>query len=86
MIREEKDFRFRFSLEAQFPESYEGEADQYAWLQEWEKALKPELMKLVFDRLRRQPGWQVHIRNRGLSPQDEIEIAMVRDFSHPSDL
>ena len=27
MIREEKDFRFRFSLEAQFPETYVGEAD-----------------------------------------------------------
>lgn len=83
MFREEKDFRFRFSLEAQFPESYDGDADQYAWLQEWEKQLKPELMKLLFDRLRQQPGWQVYIRNRGLSPQDEIEIAMVRDFSPP---
>ena len=83
MFREEKDFRFRVNLEARFPESYEGEADHYAWLQEWETQVKPELMKLLFDRLRRQPGWQVYIRNRGLSSQDEIEIAMVRDFSPP---
>lgn len=81
MIREEKDFRIRFSLEAHFPDGYEGDADEYAWLQEWEKRMKPELIKLLFNALRRQPGWQAHIRNRGLSPLDEIEIAMVRDFS-----
>jgi hypothetical protein len=86
MAREEKDFRLRFSLEALFPEGYEGDADEYAWLQEWEKRMKPEIIKLVFESLRRHPGWQTHIRSRGLSPVDEIEIALVRDFSpflHP---
>jgi hypothetical protein len=81
MVQEEKVFRFRFSLEANFPEDYEGEEDSYAWLQEWEKQIKPELLKLIFDSLRRHSSWTVRVRNRGFSPHDEIEIAMEKDFT-----
>jgi len=35
----------------------------------------------VFSFLRRHPSWTVHIRNRGASPEDEIEIALLREFS-----
>ena len=81
MFQEEKDFNLRFSLEANFPEEYEGDEDEYAWLKEWETRVKPELLKTIFDALRRHPAWTVHVRNRGLSPTDEIEIAMVKDFT-----
>ena len=84
MFREEKTFTVRFSLEATFPEDYEGDVDNHAWLQEWEKHIKPELLKLIFDSLRRRQAWNVHVRNRGMSPQDEIEVAMERDFSQRS--
>jgi hypothetical protein len=43
--------------------------------------MKPELIKTVFDSLRRTPHWSVHTRNRGKSPEDEIEIVLERDFS-----
>jgi hypothetical protein len=81
MFREEKQFTFRFSLEAQFPEEYGGNDENYAWLTEWERAIKPELLKLIFETLRRHQSWTVHVRNRGLSPEDEIEIAMVKDHA-----
>ena len=81
MFQEEKNFNFRFSLEANFPEDYDGDEDNHAWLQEWEKQIKPELLKLIFESLRTHRSWTVHVRNRGRSPQDEIEIAMVKDFS-----
>ena len=81
MIREEKDFRLRFSLEAVFPDEYDGELDNQAWLGEWETRIKPELLKTVFEALRHHPAWTSHVRNRGLSPLDEIEIALVRDFT-----
>jgi hypothetical protein len=81
MFREEKQFTFRFSLEAQFPEEYDGEQDSFGWLQEWERSMKPELLKLIFESLRRHSSWNAHVRNRGLSPEDEIEIAMVKDFA-----
>jgi DNA modification methylase len=80
-MQEEKAFRIKFNLEAEFPEDYEGEQDDYAWLQEWERQIKPDVLKLIFDALRRHSSWKVHVRNRGLSPLDEIEIVMVRSFA-----
>lgn len=83
MRHEEKTFTFRFSLEAAFPDDYEGDQDDYAWLRDWETRVKPELIKIVFDSLRQYPTWNVHVRNRGKSPTDEIEVAVARDFSKP---
>ncbi len=83
MYHEEKTFTLRFSLEAGFPDDYEGDDDQYAWLREWETTIKPELIKTLFETLRRHGAWTVHVRNRGKSPTDEIEIAVSRDFSKP---
>jgi hypothetical protein len=80
MIQEEKSFTFRISLEANFPDDYEGNEDNYAWLQEWEQLVKPELLRVLFDSLRRHQTWSAHVRNRGLSPLNEIEIALVKDF------
>lgn len=82
MFQEDKTFTFRFSLEATFPEEYDGDEDNHAWLREWEKQIKPELLKLMFESLRRHPSWKVHVRNRGLSPEDEIEVVMAKDFSN----
>ncbi len=83
MYHEEKTFTFRFSLEAAFPDDYEGDQDDYAWLRGWEVRIKPQLIKTLFESLRQYPSWNVHVRNRGKSPADEIEIAMSRDFSKP---
>jgi hypothetical protein len=33
--------------------------------------------------LRQHRSWQTHVRNRGKSPGDEIEIVLERDFSKP---
>lgn len=84
MLQEEKRFNLRFSLEASFPDDYEGELDNHAWVQEWERLVKPELLRVIFESLRRHPSWAAHVRNRGLSPLDEIEIALAKDFSKPS--
>jgi hypothetical protein len=81
MFHEEKTFMLRFALEARFPEEYEGDEENHAWLEDWEKRIKPELLKVVFETLRRHHTWTVHVRNRGHSPLDVIEIAMLKDFS-----
>jgi len=81
VFQEDKTFTLRFALEARFPDDYEGDEDGYLWVKEWEQQLKPELVKLVFDCLRKHPAWKAHVRNRGASPLDEIEIAMLRDFT-----
>ena len=86
MYQEEKTFRVRVTLEASFPDDYEGDDDESNWVREWEAQIKPQLIKSVFDSLRQHRGWSSHIRNRGLSPTDEIEIVVSRDFSTPAPL
>jgi hypothetical protein len=83
MYQEEKTFTLRFSLEASFPDNYEDEEDNQAWVREWEARIKPDLLKVLFESLRRHRSWQTHVRNRGKSPADEIEIVLARDFSKP---
>jgi hypothetical protein len=83
MYQEEKTFTLRFSLEASFPNDYEGDEEHQVWVREWEARIKPDLLKALFESLRQHRSWQTHIRNRGKSPADEIEIVLARDFSKP---
>ncbi|HEY7532914.1 MAG TPA: hypothetical protein VH681_09080 [Nitrospiraceae bacterium] len=83
MYQEEKTFTIQFSLEAAFPDNYDGDSDNQAWTQDWESQVKPELLKSLFVSLRQHPAWKAHIRNRGKSPLDEIEIVLSRDYSQP---
>lgn len=57
MYQEEKTFTFRFSLEASFSDDYEGEEDNQVWAQEWETRIKPDLLKALFESLRRHRSW-----------------------------
>ena len=83
MYQEEKTFTIRFTLEASFPDDYNGDEDERNWVREWEARIKPQLLKSVFESLRKHEGWASHIRNRGVSPADEIEIVLAKDFSQP---
>jgi hypothetical protein len=83
MYQEEKTFTLRFSLEASFPDEYEGDDDHHTWLREWETHIKPHMLKQIFESLRQHPAWTSHVRNRGISSTDEIEIVLARDFSKP---
>ena len=83
MYQEEKTFALHFTLEASFPDDYPGDEDERKWVGEWEARIKPQLIKSVFESIRQHGGWASHIRNRGASPADEIEIVITRDFSKP---
>ncbi len=83
MYQEEKTFALRFTLEASFPNDYAGDEDELNWVREWEVRIKPHIIKSVFESLRQHVGWTSHVRNRGASPTDEIEIVLARDFSKP---
>ena len=81
MYQEEKTFCVRFSLEANFPEDYEGEEDEYAWLHDWESRVMPEVLKAIFTTVRKFPSWSARVRNRGMARTEEIEISLVKDYS-----
>jgi hypothetical protein len=79
---DERTFLLRFSLSADIPaeawddEDFEGDE----WLDEWERRVKPGLIRAVFSYLRTFEGWTSHIRNRGVSPLDEIEIVVKKEI------
>jgi hypothetical protein len=50
-------------------------------VQAWEARIKPDMIKALFESLRRTQDWTVHTRNRGKSPEEEIEVVLERDFS-----
>ncbi len=78
----ERTFNLRFSLSAVMGEDLlaNDEFDENAWLNEWEVAIKPGLVRAVFSHLRSFSDWEAHVRNRGMSPLDEIEIVCTRSF------
>lgn len=84
METRERTFLLRFSLQAEIPEAlFEGDDfEEDAWLDEWEVGIKPRLIRAVFAELRDAPGWTAHVRNRGISPLDEIEIVATRRLDH----
>jgi hypothetical protein len=85
MESRDKSFVIRFSLTANIPEAVweDDEFEEETWLNEWEVAIKPGLIRAVFSHLRAFPNWEAHVRNRGISPLDEIEIVVERSFSVP---
>jgi hypothetical protein len=82
--REEREFVLRFSLEAGFAEDYQGELDGFAWFQEWEQAIKPAIVRAATQIVLQHPGWSCRVRNRGASPEREIELAVERETGEPS--
>ncbi|MBI2369969.1 MAG: hypothetical protein HYV08_07000 [Deltaproteobacteria bacterium] len=76
MPTEEKTFLLRFSLSAELPDEEESDDEAQPWLQEWEQQIKPALLKTVFAQLRAHPGWKIHVRNRGIPAEREVEIVM----------
>ena len=84
MFQEEKNFNIRISLEAHFPEDYDGDDDGQAWLHDWEARVKPDVVKSIFTTLRKFPSWSAHVRNRGIAQTEEIEISLVKDYSNPT--
>lgn len=78
----EKTFTLRFSLSADIPERLleDDDFDERAWLQEWETAIKPRLIRQVFAELRSFEHWEARVRNRGIDPENEIEIVVTRRY------
>ena len=84
MYQEEESFKLRFSLEAKFPDDYEGEEDERGWLKQWEAHIKPDIVKGIFQTLERHPDWAARFRNRGMAATEEIEIVLEKTYSDPS--
>jgi hypothetical protein len=83
----EKVFVLRFTVRAEIPEVLleDDDFDEDAWLDEWEVGIKPAVIRAVFTQIRAVPGWEAHVRNRGMSPLDEVEIVVTRRSGESED-
>ena len=81
----EKTFNLRFSLTAEIPESLleDDDFDENEWLREWESHIKPRLIRVLFAELRLASGWESRVRNRGVAPEDEVEVVVTRKYPEP---
>lgn len=75
-------FLLRFSLEVEISDERleDDDFDEGVWRAEWERELKPRLLRAVFDALRESPQWASHVRNRGISSEDEVEVVLRRTY------
>jgi hypothetical protein len=71
---EEKTFDIHIRLSAAFGPEYEGDDDGYAWLEQWERDVKPRLVQAVFTALRADARFATVPGARGASPDDALEI------------
>ncbi|MDP9152296.1 MAG: hypothetical protein M3O36_20415 [Myxococcota bacterium] len=74
--REEGRFVVRIELSAEFDERYEGDEDGYSWLESWRARVRPRVVRVLFDELRREPGFFALAASRGQNPEAEIEITV----------
>jgi hypothetical protein len=82
METREKTFNLRFTLTADIPDALleDDDFDEDGWLKEWEAGIKPDLVRTIFTQLRRFAHGEAHVRNRGVSSVDEIEVVLRRAF------
>lgn len=82
--REDDRFTIRIDLSAEFGDEYEGDADGYAWLKDWQARVRPDVVRAVAEALRRDPRFDVVPVNRGASAETEVEFAVrLRAPRHP---
>jgi len=71
---EERELVIRLHLSAEFPESYEGEADGYEWYRTFDERVRPALVRQLLEVLAAHGGYRITPVNRGLDSHDELEI------------
>jgi hypothetical protein len=76
MHREERSFSIELHLLAEFDDDYEGDEDGYAWVERFERDVKPALVRAVFDAARNARGWTAISAPRGRDPGTAVEIEL----------
>ncbi|HTA20617.1 MAG TPA: hypothetical protein VK989_15095 [Polyangia bacterium] len=78
---EEREFTLRLQVKCAFPEDYDGDADGYAWWEEF-----PAVANEIVAAARRAAvarGWTVRPANRGRPADEEITLVVERTVSPP---
>jgi hypothetical protein len=76
---EEREFIFRIEARCEFSQDYQGDADGYAWVPEFQ-TLAGEMLRALVRTVQAHPGWTVHPANRGRSSEDEVTLVLDRQI------
>jgi hypothetical protein len=71
---EEKEFTLRLQVRRVFPEGYEGEADGYAW---WEEFPAGEIVRAAHE-IAARAGFSARPANRGRPTDEEVTLVLER--------
>jgi hypothetical protein len=74
---EEREFTLRLAVRCTFPEGYEGEADGYAWWEEF-PTLAAEVVRAAREVVSRRAGWTCRPANRGRPTDEEVTLLVER--------
>jgi hypothetical protein len=74
---EEREFTLRLQVRCVFPEGYEGDADGYAWWQEF-PIVAAEIVSAAKRVVAARGGWNVRPANRGRPADEEITLILER--------
>ncbi len=78
---EEREFTLRLQVKCAFPEDYAGDADGYAWWEEF-PAVANEIVAAA-RRVITARGWTVRPANRGRPTDEEITLVVERTVPSP---
>ena len=73
---EERDFTFKLEARMVFPESYQGEADGFAWAPEFQQLCQKMVAQVV--QTAQREGWSVVPANRGRNPREEAVLVVTK--------
>ena len=74
---EEREFVVRLEIRCAFPQDYEGDADGYAWQDEF-RPIAAEIVQAAAAVVRGRPGWRVRTGNRGRPLDEEVTLIVER--------
>ena len=72
--REEGNLTIRVELSAEFDEAYEGDDDGYAWLERFRSEVQPQVVRAMFETLRKDGCFDVIPVSRGRSPDEHVDV------------
>lgn len=76
--REERELVIRLHLSAEFGEEYAGEEDGFAWYQEFDERVRPQLVRELVRVLTTGERYRITPINRGLDSHEELELKVER--------
>jgi len=76
--REERELVIRLHLGAEFDEAYEGDADGYEWYGEFDRQVRPALLRELLRVLTASGAYRITPINRGLDAHEELELSVER--------